>query len=287
VGKNNNLIKAKKEKNDEFYTRYEDIEKELKHYTEHLKDKVIYCNCDDPSFSNFYKYFSDNFKSLSLKKLITTHYVKDGQSYKLELDEQGITKTPLNGNGDFRSEECIEILKTADIVITNPPFSLFREFIATLFKYDKQILLIGNHGAITYKEVFKHIKNKKLWIGVSKRSMNFKLPNGDLKEVNACWFTNLNHSNIKKSIKITVRYNKDTYQKYDNCDAIEVSRVKNIPTDYYEPIGVPITFLDSYDPKQFEILGLDDFYENKWRGKGPSLNGKVLYHRIIIKRIET
>lgn len=193
---NINLNKAKKVKNDEFYTQLTDIKKEVENYKKHFKDKVVYCNCDNHEFSNFFKYFTNAFDFLGLKKVITTHYEKDGgTSYKLELSKQGeIVKTDLKGDGDFRSEECIEILKEADIVITNPPFSLFKEYIQQLIDFEKSFLVIGNNNSISYSEIFKHIKDNKLWLGISPRSMEFILPNGDLKGVNANWYTNLEHS---------------------------------------------------------------------------------------------
>jgi len=275
VGLNKNLRQARMKKNDEFYTRLEDIENELRHYRKHFKDKVVYCNCDDPRVSNFFKYFSLNFNYLGLKKLIATCYQnqdynlfsmhKDPRGIKIEYNgdvgednlphEEHIEVETLEEDGDFRSEECIEFLKEADIVVTNPPFSLFREYIAQLIEYDKSFLIIGNHNAITYKEVFPLIKENKMWLGVSPRSMSFKLPNGEEKSVNACWFTNLEHHKRNEELILFRRYNEKDYPKYANFDAIEVNRTSEIPEDYEGYMGVPITFLSHYNPAQFELIG--------------------------------
>ena len=263
MAKNENLHKAKTAKNDEFYTQLSDIEKEMVHYKDHFKGKTIYCNCDDARESNFFKFFSLNFEKLGLKKLITTGYKADGQGVALiyEGDKNGnrlpdteeITIRPLQGNGDFRSEECIEFLKEADIVVTNPPFSLFREYIAQLMEYGKKFIIIGSQNAITYKEVFPFIKEDKLWLGVSPRSMEFILPNGEKGVVNACWFTNLEHNKRHRPLDLYKHYSNE-YKHYDNYDAIEVSKVCDIPMDYDGVMGVPITFLDKYCPDQFEIV---------------------------------
>lgn len=295
---NANLRKANKAKKDEFYTQLVDIEKELKYYKSQLKGKVIYCNCDDPFESNFFKYFALNFNFLGLKKLITTSYTKspiagdqlslfeikglepDGkQPFKIEItevpdeDNSGSiditdieillksdknTATPLKGNGDFRNKECIELLKKSDIVVTNPPFSLFREYVAQLVEYKKKFLIIGNMNAVSYKEIFKLIKDNKIWLGYSPRGMDFFVPDGDLKNVNACWFTNLSVLKRNEILPLYKKYNKEEYPKYDNYDAIEVAKTSGIPLDYNEVMGVPITFLDKYNPKQFEIIGITD-----------------------------
>ena len=277
--KSSNLKKAKKNKNDEFYTQLNDIENEMKYYKNYFKNKIIFCNCDDPEFSNFWQYFSLNFEHLELKKLISTHFEKNKPSYKLEIckdingdgkiNQLDTIKTDLKQNGDFRSSEAIEILKEVDIVITNPPFSLFREYVAQLIEYDKKFILIGNMNAITYKEIFKLIKNNKLWLGVSPRSMNFKLSDNSIKGVNACWYTNLEHfkRNEKLILYKTYKGNESYYPYYDNYDAINVNKIKDIPLDFEGIMGVPITFLDKYNPKQFEIIGLgnsrDNFIPNK------------------------
>lgn len=291
---NKNLSAAKKAKNDEFYTQLTDIEKELKHYKKQLRNKIIFCNCDDPEESNFYKYFKLNFLDLKLKKVITTHFDSNQPTYKIELWEENRelkeVKTPLEGNGDFRSQECIDILKTADIVVTNPPFSLFREYIAQLVEYDKKFLVIGNQNAITYKEIFPLIKDNKIWLGISPRSMNFITPSGDLSCVNACWFTNLDHKKRHEELESITKYDPLKNPKYDNYDAIEVSKVAEIPYDYQGVMGVPITFLDKYNPEQFEIVGwsrhndlnMDGGY---WIGgnNDATVNGKLVYRRLLIK----
>ena len=289
--KNNNLHNAKKQKNDEFYTQLIDIENELKHYKEHFRNKVVYCNCDDPIESNFFKYFSLNFEHLGLKKLISTGYKENGKGvvYVYEGDKNGnrmpdleeIEVKELQGNGDFRSAECIEFLKESDIVVTNPPFSLFREYVATLVEYSKQFLIIGNKNAITYKEIFPLIKENKMWLGISSPN-EYRLPNGEItKQVNGLckWFTNLEHKKRNYPLDLYMKYSNEYYPKYDNYDAIEVSKTCEIPMDYEGVMGVPITFLDKYNPNQFEIIkfrkGNDD--------KDLSINGKCPYFRILIR----
>ena len=262
---NASLKKAKATKNDEFYTQITDIEKELKHYREHFKDKVVFCNCDDPQSSNFWKFFFKQFEVLGLKKLISTHYVKDNtfeKSYVLIVESVpgvGVFITEnkdFEGNGDFRSEECIEYLKQADIVVTNPPFSLFREYVAQLMEYEKKFLIIGNMNAITYKEFFPLLKDNKVWIGYN-AVKEFKQPDGTMKQFgNICWFTNLDIKKRHENLILTEKYTPENYPKYDNYDAIEVSKVADIPKDYDGVMGVPITFLDKYNPEQFEIIGL-------------------------------
>jgi len=308
------MHKAKKEKNDEFYTQLTDIEKEMKHYKEHFKGKVVFCNCDDPEWSNFWKYFELNFTHLGLKKLVATHFKQNEPSYKLEIigDENGdgvvnhldIIKTPLQQNGDFRSPEAIAILEEADIVVTNPPFSLFREYIAQLIKYNKKFLVIGNMNAIGNNEVFKAIKENRVWLG-NTAVKAFKQPDGTIKTFgNVCWFTNLPHKKRNESIDCWKQYTEKEYLKYINYDAIEVSKIKNIPADYIGNMGVPITFLDRYNPDQFEIIGiandkrevheafvqgeetyLDDKHK-KFVGMVLKDGGKLRapYSRIIIKR---
>jgi hypothetical protein len=307
---NQYLNRASIVKNDEFYTQLSDIERELGHYKEHFKGKVIFCNCDDPEESNFFKYFCLSFEFLGLKKLISTHFEKDKPSYKLEIvrDVNGdgkidcldTVKTPLKQNGDFRSPECIEILKEADIIVTNPPFSLFREYVAQLIEYEKKFLIIGNKNSITYKEIFRLIKENKMWLGY--RNINsdmwFILPdsidkwekeeNGyKLKHIMGCWFTNMDVKKRHENLLLYKTYygDEDNYPKYDDYDAINVNKVKEIPMDYEGIIGVPITYIGQYNPDQFEILGLDDHRLEypKWRGRGPDLNGKPIYRRIIIK----
>ena len=274
MSRNANLSKAKNAKNDEFYTRLADIEKELNSYNPKVfKDKVIFCNCDDPTNSNFWIFFHMNFNRFGLKKLITTHYNNDGSpSYAMTYDSKDPkddvdfdkgTKIPLKGDGDFRSAECIDLLKQSDMVVTNPPFSLFREFVAQLEEYHKQFIIIGNKNAIVYKEVFPLIKGNKLWFGFS-QPKEFDTPNGLTKRVNGLtrWFTNVNITKRHHKLETVYRWHKrdqkypDLYPKYDNYDAIEVGKVLQIPLDYKGCIGVPVTFLDKYNPDQFEILGL-------------------------------
>lgn len=301
---NKYLHKANKAKEDEFYTQLTDIEKELRYYKPFFKDKIIFCNCDDPDYSNFWKYFQLNFYDLGIKKLISTHYETEKPSYKLEIVAQeqdrqvGIpeyVKTPLKQNGDFRSPECIEILKEADIVITNPPFSLFREYVAQLMEYEKHFIIIGNQNAITYKEIFKLLQDNKMWLGYNNGEMEFIVPdyyepkatryreeNGIKYRSmgNTCWFSNLDVAKRHENITLYKAYNEEDYPKYDNYDAIECSRVSNIPVDYEGAIGVPITFMYNYNPDQFEIIkfrkGDDD--------RDLSINGKCPYFRILIRK---
>ena len=295
--KNSSLHAAKKAKNDEFYTMLSDIEKELKHYKHHFSGKVVLCNCDDPEWSNFWKYFTLNFEHLGLAKIISTHYAHGEPSYKLEYlgNDQPPVKTPLVGDGDFRSEECLELLKEADIVVTNPPFSLFKEYVAQLADNGKQFLIIGNFNAITYKEIFKHIKENRLWLGVSPRSMQFKQPDGTLKDINACWLTNLSHHERNEELILCRTYagNEHIYPKYENYEAIEVKFVRDIPGDYDGAIGVPVTFLEKYNPEQFEIIWTTDrggdgmlecLKKPHSRFDAPVVKGKGIYKRILIKR---
>lgn len=299
---NTSLSNAKKAKNDEFYTQLSDIENELKHYKNHFAGKVVYCNCDDARKSNFFRFFQKKFSDYGLKKLVTTSYNEDGHGSVLvyegdtngngKLDDNEVKVSELKGNGDFRSEECIELLKEADIVVTNPPFSLFRDYIATLVEYGKKFLVIGNQNAITYKEIFPLIKENKLWTGnnmvktfrvpqVTNKNCEV-LPNGDIiaKFGSICWFTNLDIKKRHEEITLYKKYNEEEFPKYDNYDAIEVSKVCEIPKDYDGIMGVPITFLYRYNPSQFEIVkfrkGDDD--------KDLCVNGKCPYFRILIKR---
>ena len=290
---NGNLNKAKAAKNDEFYTRLEDIEKELKHYTEHFKGKVVYCNCDDANRSNFFKYFSTNFQKLGLKKLITSG-LKDNGTGVVAI-QKGDDIDIYDGNGDFRSEECIEFLKEADIVVTNPPFSLFREYVAQLMQYGKKFLIIGNKNAITYKEIFPYIKNNELWLGTTNPNEYF-LPNGEITKSVAglCrWFTNLEHSKRNEELILYKTYNPTEYPKFENYYAIEVGKVAEIPMDYEGAMAVPISFLDKYCPNQFRILGITENadYLKEIYIKGfakydrPYINGKRMYSRFLIQKI--
>ena len=367
---NKNLTNAKKEKNDEFYTQYADIQKEIEAYLDYNSDvfqgKVLYCNCDDPYESNFFRYFVLNFNRIGLKRLITTSYkpspiantqislfgndetispVKgrpkitanrfiinevgdingDGEfkltdiTLQLQANKNNEWQ-PLNKDGDFRSDECIELLKQADIVITNPPFSLFREFVKQLVDYQKQFVIIGNMNAITYKEIFPLIKDNKMWMGNGFQGGNayFFTPNArdfasgvydektDLvKFRNVCWFTCLDHGRRHQPLPLMTmadnkKFNKQiqksetAYQQYDNYDAIEVPFTNAIPSDYKGVMGVPISFLDKYNPEQFEVLGTDyevkqgllpKLINKKWNGKTDRgyINGKRLYARILVK----
>lgn len=294
--KNRNLHQAKSSKKDEFYTQLPDIERELRHYQDHFKGKVVYCNCDDPRVSNFFHYFSYNFEKLGLKKLITTCYKnqemdlfsKHDSEQAIYLEYEGDksgSKVPepeeigikhLKGDGDFRSAETIELLKQADIVVTNPPFSLFREYVEQLVKYDKQFIIIGSVNAVTYKEVFKLIKASKIWLGPSIHSgdREFGVPDDYPLNAAGCrvddngrkyirvkgvrWFTNLDFKERHEELILYKNYNPEEYPKYDNYDAIEVGKTKDIPLDYDGAMGVPITFLDKHNPDQFEILGITD-----------------------------
>jgi hypothetical protein len=283
---NKNLKKANTSKSDEFYTQLSDIEKELGNYKVHLKNKIIFCNCDDPEDSNFWNYFALNFEYLGLKKLISTHFEREKPSYKLEIvkdtnkdgkiNKLDTIKTPLKQNGDFRSPECVEILKEADIIVTNPPFSLFREYLAQLFEYKKKFIIIGNLNAITYKETFKLIKENKIWLGQSIHSgdREFKVPeyyplnsasnrideNGNkyIRVKGVRWFTNLDYKERHDDLILykTYKGHENEYPKYENYNAINVDVTKDIPLDYKGNIGVPITFLDKYSPDQFELVAL-------------------------------
>jgi hypothetical protein len=364
---NKNLILAKKAKNDEFYTQYINIEKELEVYFEYnpdyFKNKVVYCNCDDPKKSNFVKYFLVNFNRFRLKKLIATHYIRFSENHFFNLtvdrnlevgsklakvkpnylivnqvniadlnqniDQKDMIKqiiaNPKNewgeikGDGDFRSPECVELLKKSDIVVTNPPFSLFREYVKLLFDYNKKFLIIGNMNAICYQFVFKQLKEKKMWLsrnifgGVIEfqvpdfyvlRTEPYRIDERGKKyvKINAIrWYTNLKHGYCPPPLKLmtmeeNLKFNKkiqknpNAYQKYDNFDAIEVPYTNAIPSDYQGAMGVPISFLDKYNPDQFVILGMsrhdvDNSDGGLWQGgkKGAVINGKELYIRIFIK----
>ena len=315
MAKNNNLHNAKRAKNDEFYTTRATVELELNHYKEHFRGKVVYCNCDDPIESEFTRYFARKFEDWGLKKLISTGYKESGHGvmYVYEGDKNGNLVpdrsewkiTELQGNGDFKSEECVELLKQADIVVSNPPFSLFREYVAQLIEYGKEFLIIGNKNAITYKEIFPLIKENKLWLGISFPN-EFILPNGEITKTvsGLCrWFTNLTHDKRNKPLDLVQKYDPRYYPKFDNYDCIECSKVMDIPVDYDAVIAVPITFLDKYCPKQFRIVGIAcgnswanykdilkllNFNPNMKYGGGlgsPILNGKATYARLLIQKI--
>ena len=305
------LQKAKKTKSDEFYTQLCDIERELQHYQDCFRDKVVYCNCDDARVSNFYRYFKENFELLGLKALITSCYIEQSRNlfdnvqpekafyhiYKGNIDTEEIHY--FNGDGDFRSKECIDLLQQADVVVTNPPFSLFREFISQIVKYGKQFLVIGNVNAITYKEIFDLIQRNKAWLGVNLgrgisgfivpdhyalygTEVSFNDQGQTIIATNSClWLTNLTLNQRYEDIILTKVYkgNESLYPKYDNCEGININRTQDIPSDYNGLMGVPITFLHKYNPKQFEIVRFrkgDD-------GKDLCINGKCPYFRILIK----
>ncbi len=307
-----NLEKAFAVKNDEFYTQLPDIEKELRHYRKHFKGKTVLCNCDDPRISNFFQYFSLKFEKLGLKKLITTcyksqkidsfskydsdkglklYYEGDKNNNRIP-DNNEIERYQLESDGDFRSQECIDILKTVDIVVTNPPFSLFREYVSQLIEYKKKFLIIGNLNAVSYVEIFKLLKNNKIWLGENTGNVTFKTPSNEkLKHiVRVFWFTNLDNNVKHEDLILYKKYNKDDYPKYDNYDAINVNKTKNIPKDFSGLIGVPITFFTKYNPKQFEIIdsigrySLLDGATKKTKGKYlTEINEKRQYARVIIK----
>lgn len=262
---NSNLHRAKEAKNGEFYTQLSDVENELVHYREHFRGKTVFCNCDDPTWSAFWKYFHLNFGFLGLKRLISTHYDKEQSTYMMEYlggDDNDVsvgTKTPLKGNGDFRNEECLELLRQSDIVVTNPPFSLFREFVGTLMEMEhgKKFVIIGNKNAVTYKEMFPLLRSGEVWLGYYSPS-EFGTPSGTTKKINGLsrWFTNLDIKKRHENLILYKHYSPEEYPKYDNYDAINVDKVGEIPLDYDGVMGVPITFLDKYNPEQFEIIGL-------------------------------
>lgn len=300
---NANLNAAKKAKNDEFYTMYEDIENELQHYPGVFQGKTVYCNCDNPEWSNFWKYFHENFAALGLKKLVSTYYEKDvdanGHPYKMEYeggDDANIAagvKTPLKGNGDFASDECIEILRQADIVVTNPPFSVFRAYIQTLFDNEKRFIIIGNQQAIKYKNVFPHIKRGKVSLGytspkafltINKENKNgYTTFNGGFFK----WFTTETDTPPHRPLILSERYSPDKYRRYDNFDAINVDKTKDIPIDYTGIIGVPISFMDKYDTERFELIG-HTYDMNGDGGQGVAggglyINSKAIYTRVFIR----
>lgn len=336
---NSNLYQANIAKKDEFYTQLEDIEKELRHYKHYFCGKTVFCNCDDPYESNFFKYFAMNFNFLGLKKLLATCYngshfagcelplfsdLPTKKAYKLEITEvsdvngdgaidladvewliknRKNTMSILDGNGDFRSSECVDLLKEADIVVTNPPFSLFREYVAQLIKFDKKFIIIGNQNAVTYKEIFPLIKENRLWLGASIHSgdREFRVPesypltaaghridelgNRYIRVKGIRWFTNLDIPQRHEPLTLYKRYNANEYPKYDNYDAINVDKTSDIPYDYDGIMGVPITFLDKYNPEQFEILGDSRFHDGQTFSDDINIiNGKTLYRRLLIRK---
>ncbi len=309
---NKNLSQARVSRNDEFYTQLKDIENELRHYKDHFKGKTVYCNADDPRVSNFFHYFSYNFEYLGLKKLITTCYknqemdlfsMHDQESaialvYEGEKDNgrvptvENIGVIELSGDGDFRSSEAIEFLKEADIVVTNPPFSLFREYISQLIDYDKEFLVIGNINALTYKEIFPLIRENKLWLGYNSTRF-FLQPDGSVFETaRTYWYTNLDIRKRHEEFILYKKYDPEEYPEYDNYHAINIDKAVEIPRDYKGAMGVPITFIDKYNPNQFEILDANNYRKSEdipykdhglIKDKESAINGKAKYVRVLIK----
>lgn len=313
------MTTARLAKNDEFYTQMSTIEKEVVHYKEHFKNKVVYCNCDDFRESNFFDYFVNNFEILGLKKLIASCYKSrevtlfdtknKNKAFWVEylgkqvnnslLGAESINVNYFEGDGDFRSGECVELLNQADIVVTNPPFSLFREYIAQLIEYDKKFLVLGNLNAISTKDIFPLIKNDKMWAGHSfNKFVKFRTPshyNSNMRTEDEnyvkvpaiCWYTNINYSGRFKCLVLDKKYmgNEEKYPKFDNFDAINVDFVKDIPTDFKGKMGVPITFIGNYNPKHFKIIGLDRYVAPKGVLSGGrfTVNGKSKYARILIQ----
>ena len=317
---NKQLSQAKKGKEDEFYTQLEDIEAELKHYREHFAGKTVLCNCDDPRMSHFFFYFVLHFHHLGLKKLITTCYKnQDPNSCSENISKQAVYLVyegedigsppdpniaglvhPLQGDGDFRSPECINFLEEADIIVTNPPFSLFREYVTLLMEHRKNFIVIGNQNAITYKEVFQYIRNNQLWLGYKFGDMKFRVPDHyaarptrfwiDKKGKkwrslgNICWFTNLDIQKRHEELTLYKKYNPEGYPHYDNYDAINVNKTADIPCDYDGVMGVPITYLDKHNPNQFEIIGqMASTSIDEYNFGYPYINGEEKYARILIR----
>ena len=274
--KNANLNNAKVAKNDEFYTPLDAIEKEMNNYKKHFKNKTVLCNCNDASHGNFKKYFKKHFNELGLKLLITTSYKSDeGHGVTYMFDGSKDIEIKMIEDGDFRSWEALDLLKNSDIVVTNPPFSLFRSFISLLMEYDKKFLIIGNMNGITYSEVFPSIKNNKMWLG-TQYVKQFITDNGEVKKFgNILWYTNLTHNKRNTPLDLYKHYSEDEYPHYDNYNAINVNKTCDIPMDFNGIMGVPITFLEKYCPTQFEIVD---------RINCPSLHGKKIYKRLLIKK---
>lgn len=321
---NKNLHQAKRATKDEFYTRLPDIENELRHYKPHFRNKTVFCNCDDPRVSNFFHYFSYNFKHLGLKKLISACYKnrqrdlisQHDSDQAIWLEYEGTPDAPVpdvndigvhdfKGDGDFRSKESIELLRQADIVVTNPPFSLFREYVAQLMEYDKKFLIIGNQNSITYKEIFPLIRKNRLWLGYgfkrncahfisdyTDHATDMDKRQGMIRVSGVVWFTNLDHNKRHEELILYRKYTPEDYPKYDNYDAIEVSKTADIPMDYDATMGVPITFLDKHNPHQFELLGATEsegkgFSNGLWLPESgvaqPVIKGSRIYKRLFIR----
>ena len=299
MSSNANLHKAKAEKNDEFYTQLSDVEKEMYYYRDLFKNKVVFCNCDDPEWSAFWQYFSKNFRHLGLKRLISTHYEPNGQSYRLDITGYGqqTIPIPLDGDGDFRSDECLRILDECDIVATNPPFSLFREYITTLMKHNKGFIVLGALNGVSYKEVFPYIRAGDLWLGPSacNGSKEYRTPTGETKKLgNTIWYTNLDHAQRHEPVILYKKMTNGDYPMYDNYDAINVDKATDIPEDYEGVMGVPISFLDKLCPEQFEIIGMTASWDetpemkrlktSETKRHGPFIKGEEKFKRILIRR---
>lgn len=308
---NSNLHDSIRNKQDEFYTEIGMIEDELKYYRDHFYGKVVYCNCADPRESHFWRYFAVNFEFLGLKKLIATHYDAEKPTYKLELtkditcdgkvNEEDVVETPFLQNGDFRSPECIALLNEADIVVTNPPFSLFREYIGQLVEYRKDFLIVGRMTAVTYKEILPLFMDNKVWLGRNSGHFWFRVPpyyeekNTDFKidesgqkwrrMGNICWFTNLDFKERHEDMILYKKYNPADYPTYDNYPAIDVGTVKDIPCDYDGIMGVPTTFLSKWNPEQFEILGSSRYHDGNPNADDINfVNGNGKFTRILVRR---
>ena len=321
---NRNLHMSRAGKTDEFYTQLSTIEDELRHYRKYFRGKVIFCNADDPAIgedgqdhfgdglggytSNFFRYFQLNFQQLGIKKLITTHYEADKPSYKFEIvsndnaEQIGLpdyVKTPLEGDGDFRSSECLALLEECDIVVTNPPFSLMKEYIPLVMESGKQFLVLGNMNHVTIKEIFHYFKDNKMWLGYNSGHFWFRVPDyyeekqTDFKidELgqkwrrmgNICWFTNMDIPKRHEPLDLYKKYSPDEFLKFDEFDGINVNKTTDIPYDYSGIIGVPISYMGYHCREQFKIIGLDD--PENWLGHGPLLNGKAKYRRLLIQKV--
>lgn len=324
---NSNLHMSRSGKTDEFYTQLSTIEDELRHYRKYFKGKVVFCNADDPAIgedgkdhfgdgaggytSNFFRYFQLNFRQLGIKKLITTHYVANKPSYKFEIVSNDVgdqialpdyVKTPLKGDGDFRSPECLALLEESDIVVTNPPFSLMKEYLPLIVNSGKQFLILGNMNHAIIREIFGYFKENKVWLGYNSGHFWFRVPDyyenkkTDFKVDesgqkwrrmgNICWFTNMDIDKRHEFLDLYKSYTRAEYPHYDQYDAINVNRTMDIPEDYYGIMGVPITFLDKYSPEQFEMLGVDRYVaDNPCYGHRFTIDGKETYARILIRRV--
>ena len=315
MARNANLQKAQDERNDEFYTLIGDIEEEVSHYPGQFRDKRVLCNCDDPDTSMFVRFFKENFSSLGLRSLAATHYVPGGSSFAYVFDGKAERRVPIAGDGDFRSAVCLDYLDASDVVVTNPPFSLFRDFVEVLVSHGKEFLIVGNKNALTFKETFAHLMADRLWVGYRPmgKDMLFDVPEKvaedmvrDGKEWSqyrivdgkvygraaACWFTNMTHGKRNRPLKLDGnRYSPEKYPRYDNYGAVEVGKVSEIPGDYAGIMGVPVTFLDKYCPAQFEIVGMDEAHgkghsHGLWEGgkRKAVVGDKAMYARVFLRK---